>query len=243
MQIVRIDETPSTNNYASSFLKNNEVEEGTVFITCNQTDGRGQGTNQWESEAGSNLTFSLILKPVFLAPADQFQLSQVVSLGIADFLSGIVSDVKIKWPNDLIINGRKLAGILLEHTMAGNQMMHTIAGIGLNINQKVFKPYKPEATSLSLITGSLFDTEDILTDLTQAILNRYSQLKQGHLHLIQNDYLRQLLGYAEKCRFRSGGRTFEGVICGTDSFGRLQVRDATGKLEHWQMREISILWD
>ncbi len=243
MQIIRIDETPSSNNYASNYIAMQEVAEGTVFLAHHQTDGRGQGTNRWESESGSNLTFSLVLLPRFLSPADQFWLSQVVALGIADFLIRVVPGVSIKWPNDMLIERKKIAGILIEHTVAGNALKHTIAGVGLNINQIQFARYIPEATSLALTTGNFYNTEAILSELYGTIMSRYTQLQMGDIRGLQNDYMGHLYGFGLSCRFMTGERTFEGKIRGTDRFGRLLVEESDCTLNYWQFKEIALLWD
>ncbi len=243
MQIIRVYETSSTNNYASSFIAENKVDEGTVFHTYRQLQGRGQGENRWESEHDSNLTFSLVLHPGFLTPADQFLISQAVSLGIADFLGRMVAEVSVKWPNDLLIAKRKVAGVLMEHTIAGNSLLHTIVGIGVNINQTHFAPFKPEATSLALTTGCAYDTEVLLPELYEALMNRYSQLQAGDVHGIENDYLSKLYGFEQSNRFSANERIFEGKIRGIDRFGHLLVEEKSGTINQWQFKEITLLWD
>src|SRR5690348_13137008 len=101
--LVFMPECHSTNGEALRLLQDNPpVAEGTVIITDNQTAGRGQRGNTWESEPGKNLTFSIILKPTFLHPKDQFKLNMCVSLALHDYLTSQLQDVKIKWPNDMM---------------------------------------------------------------------------------------------------------------------------------------------
>jgi len=110
------DMVDSTNNYASLIAGKSGIPEGTLVWAGFQSAGRGQAGNRWESEAGKNLTFSLILYPHFLPPEMQFLLSEAVSLGITDFLTLYIPNPLIKWPNDIYAENRKIGGILIEHS-------------------------------------------------------------------------------------------------------------------------------
>ena len=132
--VVLLEQVGSTNNYATSQVRENEVEEGTVFLAVNQTLGRGQQTNKWESENGKNLTLSIVLHPDFLEIKDQFLLSKVVCLGIASFLSKYVGAVSIKWPNDIYVENRKICGILIENAIMNGRFSSSVVGIGLNVS-------------------------------------------------------------------------------------------------------------
>ena len=136
--IVVLQETDSTNNYANCQIAESEVPEGAVFLAYSQKNGRGQANNQWESEAGKNLTFSLVLKPRFLEISDQFMISKVVTLGIHSSLKNYIGQLKIKWPNDMYAGDRKLGGILIENSILSGRITNSVIGIGLNINQEKF---------------------------------------------------------------------------------------------------------
>ncbi len=194
MQIIYLDEIPSTNNYATGRLQTEALHEGTVVLTFRQTHGRGQAQNVWESEEDKNLTFSLVLRPDFLPASSQFALSQVLSLGLAGYLSGEADDVAIKWPNDILIGKGKVAGMLVENSVMGSTIGWTVAGIGLNLNQKAFREYVPNAVSLSQITGKIYSPEEVLNEVYDSIMNRYEQLKKGRIDEISRDYLAWLFG-------------------------------------------------
>ena len=243
MNLIYINETPSTNNYATGRLQTEPLEEGTVILTFRQTHGRGQATNTWESEENRNLTFSLILRPDFLPVSAQFFLSQVVSLGLADYLSSETEDVAIKWPNDILIENRKIAGILIENSILGNNIAWSVAGIGLNLNQQTFRDYLPRAVSLSNVTGRKYDPERVLNDLFSAIMSKYSLLKEGRTEIIQQQYLRKLFRVKEWCSYRAEGNTFIARATGTDEFGRLILEDQKGKLTVWPFKGVEMLWD
>lgn len=194
MQKIYLDEVPSTNNYATGRLQTEALHEGTVVLTFRQTCGRGQAQNEWESEDYKNLTFSLVLRPDFLSASSQFALSQVISLGLAGYLSSETDDVAIKWPNDILIGKGKVAGMLVENSVMGSTIGWTVAGIGLNLNQKTFREYLPPAVSLSQFTGRVYRPEKVLQEVFESIMNRYGQLKSGSIHEISKDYLGHLFG-------------------------------------------------
>jgi len=194
MQIIYLDEIPSTNNYATGRLQTEALYEGTVVLTFRQTHGRGQAQNVWESEEDKNLTFSLVLRPDFLPASSQFALSQVISLGLAGYLSAETEDVAIKWPNDILIGKGKVAGMLVENSVMGSTIGWTVAGIGLNLNQDVFREYVPPAVSLSQITGKIYSPIEVLNEVYDSVMNRYAQLKKGRIDEIRREYLEQLFG-------------------------------------------------
>ncbi len=126
------------------------AEEGTVWVADFQTAGRGQRGNSWESSKGENLLFTILLRPDFVPVADQFSISQITALAIVKYLESKGLQPKIKWPNDIYINDKKICGILIEHTLSGANLSASILGIGININQMVFESDAPNPTSLLL---------------------------------------------------------------------------------------------
>ena len=238
MQIIHLDETPSTNNYATRLLRTEPAGEGTVILTFRQTRGRGQAQNSWESEDFRNLTFSLILRPDFLSASSQFLLSQAVSLGISDFLSTESECVTIKWPNDIMVCDRKIAGILIENSVMGHSIAWSVAGAGININQSVFGDYSPQAVSLNMLTGKVYNLNKCLDKILDNIMLRYLALKQGKHMKIHRDYLDRLYAYEEWLEFTTGEETVEARIVGTDEFGRLLLEDKKGAVTAWPFKSI-----
>lgn len=232
------DETDSTNNYATRLINTQKVEEGTVVLTFRQSKGRGNGQNVWESEDFKNLTFSLILFPRFLAASSQFLLSQVISLGILDFLKSQTSGAVIKWPNDLLIHRKKVAGILIENTVMGSTLHSSVAGIGLNLNQTSFPDHLPGATSLMLQTGNNFNPEDALHQILQEIMKWYQMLKDGETEIIEQSYLSHLFGMGEKMGFLKEGHPFEAMISGIDPFGQLLLQTDTGEISAFPFKSV-----
>ena len=140
-----------------------------VVVADNQTEGRGCGTNRWESERGQNLLFSLMIHPENLPANQQFQISMAISLAIIDALGQMVGDLSIKWPNDIYWRNGKLAGILIENTLKGNLIKDSIIGVGLNVNQRKFHSDAPNPVSLWQITGQETNREQLLKDILQRL--------------------------------------------------------------------------
>jgi BirA family biotin operon repressor/biotin-[acetyl-CoA-carboxylase] ligase len=143
-------EVDSTNAEAARLLKEEPLPGGTVIQADYQSGGRGQGKNRWVSDRGNNLLMSWIVYPAFLSVQDQFQLSKAVAVAITDFLSAHFLSAVVKWPNDILCDGAKICGILIEHAVMGGQLRHSIVGIGLNVYQEAFPSFPWRATSMAL---------------------------------------------------------------------------------------------
>ena len=136
-----------------------------VVAAREQTAGRGQRGNRWLSQAGENLTFSLVMKPERLAARDQMQLTALASVAVRSYLLAEGIPARIKWPNDIYVVDRKICGMLIENTLEGPWIRHSVIGIGLNVNQTVFPPGLPNPTSMALCTHRTFDLEEELPRL------------------------------------------------------------------------------
>ena len=236
----------STNDEAAESIAHTPVDDGLVIVTDYQTAGRGQRGNQWIAQPGQNLTFSVVLRPTFLAAVDQFWLNMAVSLGIIDALDPLAeSCFRIKWPNDIYINNQKLGGILIENTVQGHTLVWSVIGIGLNINQTTFQ--YPTATSLQarfpLPAG--YDLPDMLTKLLESIEHRYLQLRAGvrsvdYRDTIRASYLQRLFRYQQEHPFRADGLLFRGTIIGVDPTGRLAIQ-VENEVRYFGFKEVEFV--
>ncbi|TAE29796.1 MAG: biotin--[acetyl-CoA-carboxylase] ligase [Cytophagales bacterium] len=235
----------STNDEAADLLARSNPPEGTLIVTDNQTAGRGQRGNSWQAEPGQNLTYSTLLRPLFLAPTEQFWLNIAISVGIADALDPLTEGLlRVKWPNDLYINNQKTGGILIENTIQGSTLAWSVIGFGLNVNQTMF----PIATATSL--QSQFPLPDgyhlpgLLTLLCEHIEKRYLQLKAGHRAVLKASYLQRLFRYEQEgafCDTRTN-QTFVGRLTGVDESGQLMI-DVDGQQRLFSFKEIQFLLD
>ena len=239
-KIIYQETMPSTNTYATNLLKYKRPPEGTIISTKYQTAGRGHGANKWESKRGENLTISIVLYPVFLKANEQFLLSMAISLGIKDFLELYTPDNSIKWPNDIYVSDDKIAGILIENSISGNNFDYCIAGIGININQEKFTKDAPNPISLVQITGRKHSLDDSLNLLCRHLDFRYNQLKEvKNRQNIKANYLNKLYHYQEFVQFRHENKKFTAKITGIDQSGRLIIRHKNGKTEKFGFHEVS----
>lgn len=195
MNIHWVAQCPSTNSLLAQMP---QAAHGTAVAAHEQTAGRGQRGNSWEAEPGKNLTFSLLLQPHDISAARQFELSMLVSLAIADSLDALFSSLAspcrttIKWPNDIYVGGKKIVGILIENTLAGNRIASSIAGIGVNINQTQFLSNAPNPTSVAMLTGRQAPLEPLLNDIVSTILS-YVDNYDGDTEALRRRYMSRLM--------------------------------------------------
>lgn len=236
------DSLDSTNQYAYGLLTHESPAEGTVIITHDQYAGKGQAANKWESEPHKNLTFTTILYPKFLPARKQFLLNQVVSLSVFDTLSNYISNgLKIKWPNDIYVFDKKIAGILIQNSLKGSTLQSAIIGIGLNVNQKQFISAAPNPTSLALEIGKMTDLKTLLAEFCQHLEHNYLQLKAGQITIIQQRYLNALYRFKENFHYRRlDGSVFKGQIIGVTDIGKLQIKTQSG-IEEFIFKEVGYI--
>lgn len=217
------------------------LSDGTVIITTNQTAGRGQRGNSWETTSGMNLTFSVLLKPTFVSIKNQFHLTMMTSLAVIDFLkSNSISKAAIKWPNDILIDQKKVCGILIENSVKGETLQQSIVGIGLNINQTSFSI--TTATSLAQVCEKPFDLNEALNLLLEKFEKRYLQLRADKIVELKEEYLNNLFGIGEKRYFISKEKRFEGTINDVTDVGELVIISNNKKV-FYNLKEISFILD
>lgn len=237
--IINLETIDSTNNYAIKRLVRDAWQEGTVVMADEQSNGKGQLNNSWESEKGKNLLFSIVLFPDFIAVQQQFELSKVIALAVYDTVSGYVDRVTIKWPNDIYVNNNKISGILIENAILGNKINWLVAGIGLNINQTKFISDAPNPVSLSMITGREYDRNEVLNQFLRSVNLWYDLLKSGNSKSLDKAYLDKLFRYEENACYRDEEGTFTGKIKGVTQLGQLIIEKEDGRKKEYAFKEIA----
>lgn len=228
----------STNDMALQALRQKEAHEGSIFITDHQTRGKGQRGNTWETKPKENLTFSLVLQPKFLDLSEQFLLNIAISNAIRACLQEYLPELKVKWPNDLVVPGvGKIGGILIENLVGSNGWEYAVVGIGLNINQREFS--SPQATSLALLTGNSYPLEELFKLVITQVEQAYLALKKGKIEWLKQEYLRHLYLLEQWVLFRVGEEVQEGKIIGLAASGNLLVEFTSGKQQSFGIKEIS----
>ena len=239
-------EVESTNTYAMNMLRNVNAIEGTLIYTDNQTKGKGQRGASWNSETASNVTASVILKPHFLSIENSFYLSKISALTVYDVLAEILDesqyDIKIKWPNDILVNKRKIAGILIENNFNHLFIQHSVVGIGLNVNQTVFDGLENTVTSLQLLTNRHFDRNDVLEKLCIHLEKWYLKLKELKFGFIDEHYMNHLFGLNRVMPFIDVHENrFEGTIKGITREGKLAVETANSNVVEFEVKQVKFI--
>ena len=240
--LIRLPETSSTNTLALELLKD-DPPDGTVIMTYFQKSGRGQKGNTWYAQPGKSLTFSVIYYPEFLEASALFDLSRMTSLALYNTMVHFLpmEDIYIKWPNDILINQKKIAGILIENQLMGSRVRSAIIGIGLNVNQDAFLPEIDHlTTSMKMISDGVFDLEKVFQHLLMELENHYIELKTGQKAQQEKRYLDALWGYQEEMDLSIEGQEGQYLIVGVDKSGRLAVKVEDG-LRYFDIKEVQFL--
>jgi len=240
-EIIYISETNSTNNYLKELLQTQNVDEGTVVWADFQSAGKGQRGNGWESEAGKNILFSIVLFPGFIKAGEQFILSQIVSLAVANCLQEYTEGISIKWPNDIYWNEKKICGILLENTILEDNIGHSVAGIGININQENFRSEAPNPVSLKQITNRDYNLEEILKTVVDNINAYYQQIKIGKTDFLIKQYKESLFRKDGYHLYNDGISDFLARIQDVDSSGLLILKTKEGEERHFAFKEVKYI--
>ena len=242
--IIFLEEVDSTNRYLSDWLSKEKVKEGTLVWAFCQTAGRGLDNNSWESIPGRNLTFSFVLYPSFLAANRQFYITKAISLALVDLIRNELPgnyEVKIKWPNDIYIGNRKVAGVLIQNGVKGEQFEYSIIGIGLNVNQESFSPDLPNPGSLKQCGGKEFNLEILLRKTIDSIQSRVNILLQGNHDRLDLDYLADLYRYQQLNDYLFKGEKIQARITGVNRYGQLILGIPGGKTIECDLKDVRFI--
>ena len=244
-KIIKLEETSSTNDYLSSLAKTSATDDDdiTVVTAEKQTAGRGQGSNSWESEAGQNLLFSILVRPRRVPVVRQFILSEAGALAVRDTLCSYVDDISLKWPNDVYWKDYKISGTLIENRVRGRVLSDCILGTGININQKKFVSDAPNPISLSLILGHEVPRDKVLDKVVENFTRYYSMVQRGSYDEISSIYHASLYRRKGMHLFKDRKGLFKAKIERVDDDGRLILRDSAGKQRQYYFKEINFIFN
>lgn len=245
-QIIRLDEVDSTNSWLK--LYGNDLPHGSVVAGRSQTAGRGQRGNSWEAAPGMNITASVLLHPSAVKPSQQFAISEVIAIATAQTLRPLVAPFvpEIKWPNDIYIGNRKIAGILIENSLGQGSIDRSICGIGININQREFTSDAPNPVSVWQLTGAKTDIDTTIAALANRInelSDRYLTGEEENIHELHQLFCNMLWRrtgihpYTDNLRHEQIEASIHSI--GTD--GTLSLRLTDGTVRRYLFKEVTAM--
>jgi BirA family biotin operon repressor/biotin-[acetyl-CoA-carboxylase] ligase len=236
--LIQLSTVDSTNNYAANLLKTTNVVNGTTILTKRQENGRGQLGTKWHTAPGKNLVLSTIIFPA-LKIERAFYLNIAVSLAVNSALKEVGIASKVKWPNDIYVDGNKIAGILIENQIQGKLVNSSILGLGLNVNQLIF-PDEINATSIAIEKGFEMEVEEFFRKYFVQLDFYCDLLMQSNFDLLLKKYYAVLYRFMEPCRFKDKEGIFEGQISGIDATGKLQILSEKG-MTKYDLKEVQFI--
>ncbi|MFT5753942.1 MAG: BirA family biotin operon repressor/biotin-[acetyl-CoA-carboxylase] ligase [Flavobacterium sp.] len=242
MIIIKLNATNSTNDYLKNLMRKQFVDNFTIVVTNNQEKGRGQRDAEWHSEAGKNLTFSVLVRDLIMNPTDLFTLNIAVALSVFETLNQLTSKkCAVKWPNDIMADNKKIAGILIENAIQQNGEIYSVIGIGLNVNQINFN-FINNVTSLKLLQSLDFNLDNVLNSLLENLKQNIS-LVRNKSDLLWKKYLENLFKKEIPTTFEDENQQkFMGIIKGVSSVGQLQVLLEDDSIKNYGVKEIKMLY-
>jgi BirA family biotin operon repressor/biotin-[acetyl-CoA-carboxylase] ligase len=243
MKLIKLDAIDSTNDFLKRLSGQQSLENFTVVTAENQTHGKGQMGSKWDSEIGKNLMFSVLVNKVFNNISEIFDLNVAVAVALISTLEKYnIPNLSIKWPNDILSDNKKLAGILIENTIKNNREITSIIGVGLNVNQMNFD-LLPKASSLAVIVKSEFDKEIILNQFIDCLKFNYNLLQNNSASELWKNYNSYLFKKGIPMAFSlPNGTHFMGIIQGVNSSGKLEVKLENETTENFGIKEIQLLY-
>ncbi len=238
--IIKLQSVGSTNDFLRE-QGHNYTEPMVIAQADYQSAGRGQGTNRWESAPGKNLLFSLLIHPESVAARRQFVLSMAGALAVGDALAAYTEGIRLKWPNDVYWNDRKISGTLIETTLKGSTIRDCIFGIGINVNQRTFVSDAPNPVSLYQILHRETDTDEVLSRVLDAFAHYYAMVTEGNYDEISRRYHERLYRRDGLHAFRDDKGTFTARISHVEDDGHLVLRDTDGDERRYAFKEINYI--
>jgi len=236
---IKLEQIGSTNSYLYDLNIENRQENGTIVSAKNQTSGKGQTGNTWLTEENKNLTFSVITYPK-IKPKHAFYLNIIAALAVQKALTDLSIKAKVKWPNDILVNKKKIGGILIENQINGQFIHQSIIGIGLNVNQSIFDSTL-NATSIK-IEGVIIEIEDILQQVYGYLDFYYNLLLESNFNLLLKHYYSHLFWHKEIGTFSDKNSEFKALLIGISDIGLLELRLLDNTTKFYDIKDIKFIY-
>ena len=239
--IFKFDAVNSTNDLLLKWADNKSTPNGSVIWALSQNKGKGQHGRIWESIPGENLTFSMLIRHDGMTIMEQFIFNKAISVALMKSLQVFSPDFKIKWPNDIYLNGKKIAGVLIENSIKGKYIDYSVVGIGINVNQREFPKHLVNASSIIKETGISIELENLLYQIIDHIEFFVNFIKRKQSDEILEIYLNNLFRKNTISVFKKGNETFNGIIRGVDDFGRIKIELESEEVVLFNNGEITMM--
>jgi BirA family biotin operon repressor/biotin-[acetyl-CoA-carboxylase] ligase len=221
MNLVSLKSIDSTNKYAQFLLEQGLAADGTVVLALEQTAGKGQRGKVWVSDSGDGIYASFVFVPPFSEASNQFILNKAIAVGVADYIQRLTDeDISVKWPNDIMANGKKVAGLLIENSLRGNKILAVIAGVGVNLNQNSFEGnFETPPISIRMLTKKQYNPETEINSLNECVRNQFDIFIKGDYLEIDAAYQKLLYKRNHPAAFIRGDGVFTGTLETVDNEG------------------------
>ncbi len=243
MKVIKLDAIDSTNDFLKKLAKNETLENYTVVTAKEQTKGRGQMGSNWNTEANKNLITSILIKKSSESIHEIFNLNITIAVSIIQALNKQnISSLNIKWPNDIMAENKKIAGILIENSIKEDGKIDSIVGIGLNVNQTNFENL-PKASSLKNIMNQDFDIDEILESIVLQIQKNMEKLKNNEVDALWSAYDAYLFKKGKPTLFEDiNQERFMGIIQKVNPNGKLEVMLEDDSVKLFGIKEITMIY-
>jgi BirA family biotin operon repressor/biotin-[acetyl-CoA-carboxylase] ligase len=238
--IKKLKECDSTNSRIKQLKSRGVLSDRTALVTDLQTHGKGQGQNTWYSSAGKNLLVSFF-REINWPVTQNFFVTILVSQAMVQLLKKIGLESSIKWPNDIYVKDKKIAGMLIENAIMRNCINDTIIGIGLNINETSFPGELPNPISLKSLTGKSFSPDNILKQLIDELDFVFEGYYNSGGEAFFHNYNSNLFLLNKWHPYRVLGKAINGRIHGVEADGRLIFETEGGQLTHLLFGDIEYI--
>lgn len=254
-RMIELEDIDSTNSFLAQYHP--PYPTAITLVTAEyQTAGRGQKGNTWESASAKNLLFSLMVRPEQLPAGRVFVVSEAIALSIREAIAATIEEacdtdssllpaLTVKWPNDIYADEKKIAGILIENTLAGQHIGQCIIGCGVNVNQQQFQSDAPNPVSICQLTGKEMERRFVLEKIMEGFTRRYAQIQSGCYDATHQEYLAVLYrrdgSYDYRDLTTKEGNLFRASIADVERDGHLILHDSEGRSRRFAFKEVAFV--
>lgn len=234
MKVVKLQHIGSTNDY----LLGMNTTEDVCAVADYQSAGKGMGTNTWESEAGKNLLFSILIHPTWLPVTEQYLMSMAEAIAVVEVVG---LGTTIKWPNDIYWQDKKMSGTRIDVTLQGGEIRDMVIGTGINVNQREFYSDAPNPISLFNISKREYDSDELLREILERFEEYVEMLRRGDKDTIVKRYHERLYRREGFYRYADKDGEFEAELLRVNPNGIMTLRRRDGSLSDYEFKEVKFI--